>query len=396
MSSVHQQNNRLDSTQNSAHKRVVDEINKNFSMEVTKKVLYLSTRSLQPISKVNQEYLAERLGLSRTTVSRCFTNHPKINPETRAKVFRLASEIGYSYSAPRNGEKKKDTARNVIAVLVGMPASQIRTVDTAAEIFAGISEKIAAESLEMQLHYVDPAGFMPSPRPRKILPNVNSARWRGILLLYPFQLEAVRNIRSKFPVLSILDDYDEIEVDCVDADQNHGIRKMVHHLYSLGHREIGFLTWKYRVAAGWPERRLGAYVESLIHFNLPLRQENILNARPKEEIPLEELAECVIRRVRAGVTAWVCAADHQAYHLIGKLREKGLRVPEDVSLTGFDGVPPPPSMPQLTTVQVALRDIGLSAVHSLLRKIDNPAAQRRHILVTGKVITGETTTAPRG
>ena len=44
---------------------------------------------------MNQKEIAERLNLSRTTVSRCFTNHPKINPETRARVFELATELGY-------------------------------------------------------------------------------------------------------------------------------------------------------------------------------------------------------------------------------------------------------------------------------------------------------------
>ncbi|KAF0095743.1 MAG: hypothetical protein E1N59_519 [Puniceicoccaceae bacterium 5H] len=345
------------------------------------------------MAKLNQQLIAERLNLSRTTVSRCFTNHPKISPETRAKVFQLAAEMGYDYTAQRNQNREtKGDERNVIAVLIGLPQGQV--VDTASHILAGISEKTASERLELQLHYVDPTTFMPSPRPRKIIKNVNTASWRGVLLLYPLQEQAVRNLMTKFPTLSVLDEYDFPEVDCVDADQVHGIRLMVQHLHQLGHRRIGFLTWKYQVPAAWVERRFGAYVESLYRFNLPFNPSDVLNTQADERIPLPELTRLAAERTRDGVTAWVCAADHQAYHLIDGLQEMGLRVPEDVSVTGFDGVPPPIGMPQLTTIRVAFRDIGVSAVHSLQRKIMDSAAQRRHVLVMGKEVPGATTAPP--
>tara|TARA_B110000483_G_C17680091_1_gene345254 strand:+ start:129 stop:326 length:198 start_codon:yes stop_codon:yes gene_type:complete len=56
--------------------------------------------------EVNQQLIADKLGISRTTVSRCFTNHAGINPDTRAAVFSLASELGYNYLEPRKSGKK--------------------------------------------------------------------------------------------------------------------------------------------------------------------------------------------------------------------------------------------------------------------------------------------------
>ena len=79
---------------------------------------------------MNQKEIAEQLNLSRTTVSRCFTNHPKINPETRAKVFELAAEMGYSYSPPRNYSEDRPRKATSVAVLAGSWPLARRGVET--------------------------------------------------------------------------------------------------------------------------------------------------------------------------------------------------------------------------------------------------------------------------
>jgi LacI family transcriptional regulator len=343
------------------------------------------------VEKVDQQTIAEQLNLSRTTVSRCFTNHPKINPETRAKVFQLAAKLGYSYSAPRNSQGAKRSTRNTLAVLVGVPESAKNQVDTAAEVINGISERAAAEKLKLEIHYVEPSGFMPGPRPRKIVANGKSSTWKGIILVYPFHVQSVSNLMTKYPTVSVLDNYYELELDSVNPDQSRGIGAMVRRLHDLGHRKIGFLSWKYSVEAPWVERRLGAYVENLYHLGLEFNPDYVLNVRHDEQVSLEDLGVNVAKLVKEGVTGWVCAADHQAYHLINELKKHGVSVPGDCSITGFDGIKPPRGLPQLTTVQVAFRDLGVSSVVTLLRVLNNPTAARRHIKISGKVIEGRTT-----
>lgn len=349
------------------------------------------------MAKLNQKYIADELNLSRTTVSRCFTNHPKINPETRAKVFKLAAEMGYSYSTQRNAVTKKLADRKKIAVLVGISDEDRKHNDTATaeKVLIGISEKAAVEKLEIEVHYVDPKTFLPPSRARRIVKNVPCLDWKGVIIIYPLKEEAVANVMSKFPTVSALEDYDNCEVDCINQDQIRGISRVMERLVDLGHQKIGFLTWKYPVHTPWVERRLGAYVENLYRFGLELDPKRILNALPNEQIPLDELADIAIAHLEKGVTAWVTAADHQAYHLIDDLQKRGVRVPQDCSVTGFDGVPPPPGMPQVTTIRVPFRDIGISAVSSMLRKIDHPNTSRRNIQVSGELVLGDTTAPPR-
>ena len=346
------------------------------------------------MAKLNQKLIAERLDLSTTTVSRCFTNHPKINPETRAKVFQLAAEMGYSYTIQRNASSKKPTNRKKIAVIVGVKEKNRGESDIATELISGIAEKCAAEKLDFEVFYVDPTEFHPKIRARQIVKGVSCLGWKGVVLIYPLIEESVSNIMAKFPTVSVLEDYDKCDVDCINQDHVRGISRVMQRLYDLGHRKIGFLSWKYAVHAPWVERRLGAYVENIYRLGLELDPKLILNVKPHEQIPLETLADQVKEELANGVTAWVCAADHQAYCLYSDLKERGVSVPGDVSITGFDGIVPPAGLPQVTTIRIPFKDIGISAVNTLLRKIEQPLANRRNIQVSGSTIEGDTTTAP--
>ncbi len=344
--------------------------------------------------KPNQKLIADRLSLSTTTVSRCFTNHPKINPETRAQVFQLAAELGYSYSAQRNAHPKEDGERNTIAVIVGSEKAAHGDRETAAEILKGISEKAASEGLAIEVHYVDPSEFLPKIRSRKIVKNVSCVHWKGIILLYDFKEEAVSNISAKFPTVSALEDYDNVDVDCIGQDQVRGISKIMQHLFDLGHRRIGFLSWKYPVHTPWVHRRLGAYFENLYRLGLEVDPDLILNLRNEEAIPLDELSKQAAELVNNGVTAWVCAADHQAYRLVSNFRELGISVPDQCSITGYDGQLPPKGMQQMTTIQMPFKDIGVSCITSLLRKMQHPVAMRRNLQVSGELLLGATTKKP--
>lgn len=342
---------------------------------------------------MNQKEIAERLNLSRTTVSRCFTNHPKINPHTRARVFELAAELGYAYSPPRNQTGDRPRVKDTVAVLVGEPANATVRVDTAREILAGISERLATEKLALKVHYEDPAEFDIAPRARRIIPGLSNSEVLGYILMFPFREQTVANLIPKFPTICALDDYEDLEVDCVDVDQARGISRMVKHLYELGHRELAFVSWRYKVPTPWVEKRFGAFVENLTRLDLPYRPDRIVNVSRRGQIGPEAVSRRVLKMVHDGVTAIVCAADHQAYPLVSALRASGIRVPEDVSVTGFDGVVPPNGEEQLTTVRTPFRDIGISSVVSLLRRVSNSSAPRRHILVCGRSIEGKSTDA---
>jgi LacI family transcriptional regulator len=342
--------------------------------------------------KLNQDDLARRLGISRTTVSRSFSNHPAINPETRARVLALAEELGYRYSVPRSGRARERLQTKTLGILIGTPRLDDHTAHTFQAVLKGISERAATDRISLDITYVDPTRIDLSGRNCLIFQRIRSGHWNGMVLVFPFPDEAIAILSRRVLAVSIIEDYAEHGIDCIDIDQAAGIYGLICHLESMGHQRIGYLTWRYPIETPWGYRRFGAYAESLQRLGLEYRPEWSINVDRRDRCEPETCARRVAELVRhQGVTAWVCAADHQAFQLIKDLEKLGIRVPQDCSVTGFDGIETPPGAKSLTTVMVPYEDMGVSAVIRLRGRIEQPSAPRRHNLVAGRLIIGETT-----
>ena len=164
----------------------------------------------------------------------------------------------------------------------------------------------------------------------------------------------------------------------------------------MGHRKIGFVTWAYRTSGHWSTQRFAAYVTGVFMNGLEFQPDWTLNVHKSSPVlGITEIADVVAQKIRReGVYSWVCAADHQAYQLMMDLHARGLRSPEDYSITGFDGIEPPPSLKQLTTQRVPNQAIGAAAVVRLINRVNHPNAERRKILVDTEFIEGATIGPP--
>lgn len=344
-------------------------------------------------SKVNQQRIAAMLGISRTTVSRCFTNHPGINPVTRAKVFDVASQLGYQHMETRVPGKKKEGANRRVGVLVCTDIEEyLRGAyeSPGVGLYAGASEFAQLSNTKLEIHYVDPKdASLDAPSYRKLV-ALRKRAWDGVLLIYPFPRNVVDEMDRLFPMVSLVEQYGTAAVNCVDVDHYKGVAVMMNRLAELGHEQIGFYTRRYEVEAQWSLRRFSAYVEKLTRWGLPLRDENIVNVRDDQAMSLDESFDHVARRVREGVTAWICAADHQAYDLIHALKKRRLRVPRDVSVTGFDGIQKPQDGPMLTTSVIPYWEIGYTGAKRLTELVQKRFGSPQHVLIAPQFRAGET------
>lgn len=346
-----------------------------------------------PGTDVNQQVLADRLGISRTTVSRCFTNHRGINPTTRARVFDLASQLGYRHMEMRVPAKVKRPGSKTIAVLICTEVEEYFRTDyqsPGTEIYVGISEYAQLHDLRLSLHYVSPKedGLdAPSYRKVDLLQDRNA---HGVILIYPFPRAVVNAIHKLFPMVSLTEQHGTAAFNCVDGDHYHGIATLLNLLVARGHRRIGYYTKVYGGEAQWSLRRFGAFVEKMVRLGLPVAEEDLVNVYSQRYLSLEESFRYVHERTKQGVTAWVCAADHQAYALITALRQRGLRVPEDVSVTGFDGIEQPPHAPLLTTAAIPYREIGFTGMQRLTTLMGKRFGSAQHILIASRLQEGET------
>ncbi|MCM2373107.1 LacI family DNA-binding transcriptional regulator [Aporhodopirellula aestuarii] len=310
---------------------------------------------------VNQQLIADQLKISRATVSRCFTNHPGINPETRGRVFRLAAALGYTHLETRTGKGRQKAATNRFGILICTDVEDYLNTDYQSpgeNLIAGVSDYAQLNDVSLEIHYVAPSHTDLTDPSYAEIESLHQRSWDGVLLVYPFPKTIVDGLNLLVPVVSLVEQYSGTPVNCVDVDHHRGIYAILGRLSELGHQRIGFLTHDYGVDANWALRRHSAYVEEMTRLGFVIDPANVLNVRPSERFDVEETYARALERTRYGVTAWVCAADHQAYGLISYFRDNGIRTPEDVSVTGFDGIDPPEGAPQLTTVSIPYYEIG--------------------------------------
>jgi LacI family transcriptional regulator len=346
--------------------------------------------------EVNQQAIAEQLKLSRATVSRCFTNHPGINPTTRARVFQVAAELGYKHlemRAPRNPKSVKSS----IGVLICVDEREYRRnpyQNPGERILEGVTEFAQLHGTKVDVHLVDPkARSITDPSYLRL--EEMRRRWDGLLLVYPFPDPVINQLAPLLPVVSLVEQADHASIDCVDVDHYKGISTVIEHLVEHGHRRIGFFTRCYPVEASWSFRRYAAFMEQMARLRMAVRAKDVISVFPSPELGPAESVQAAVERTNQGVTAWVCAADQQAYELVRGLRHAGWRVPEDVSITGFDGIAPPKDCPPLSTVEIPFREIGTTGMQRLIDRIRRRFGSSQHVLINCRLRVGGTVTAPR-
>lgn len=347
------------------------------------------------MSQVNQELIAERLGLSRATVSRSLANHPAISAETRRRVQALAQKLGYRQSIGRLRRRGRHSRALTLGVLIGVPAGNV-VMATFPYILKGIRERAEVEHVTIDVCYQAPVDFHPESARQPVFRNMRQGDWRGVILIYPFAEKAVELISQRLCTVAVLESYNQPGIDIIDTDDASAIVALVERLAEAGHRRIGFLSWDYPIGGHWVARRFSGYVEALFLQGLPFRPEWVLNVdKHTPRLSPSQTADAVARIVKQdGVTAWVCAADHQAYQLALDLPPRGLRVPEDVSITGFDGLDPAAGQKRVTSMRVPHEQIGSAAVSRLVNRLQHPTAPRRKILVEAQYVAGETIVPP--
>ena len=348
--------------------------------------------------KVNQKALADKLGISRATVSRCFTNHAGINADTRAKVFQLAAKMGYTHLESRSPSVKKAKKANHFNVLICSDTEEyFRGEDKSPgeQLLAGVSEYAQNHDIRVDVDFIPPETTELSDPAFTKIKSLRSRKDRGVLLIYPFADSIVKDLALKFPLVSLVDQLEHQSIDCVDVDHYSGISMAINHLIDLGHTRIGFYTRDYAISASWSFRRYSAFIEKMARQKLKVRQDDILGIHPRTFRDVTDSIAKAADRTKDGVTAWVCAADHQAYDLIDGLDQHGLKVPGDVSITGFDGTRRNDNKSSLTTIEIPFRAIGMTGAERLATRIRKRFGGRQHVYVTGKLNQGSSVAVPR-
>ncbi len=209
---------------------------------------------------------------------------------------------------------------------------------------------------------------------------LNGSVTDGLIVVTPH----ASSYRTTYPLVAVDPQSEDADFACVLSTNFHGVEAAMGHLLALGHRRIGFIGGRPDLHGA--NRRREGYCHSLRSYGLPV-DENLIGMGNFERIPARECALQLLR-LSPPVTAIMAANDEMAFGVYDAARELNLRIPDDLSVIGFDNVPDAGlAEPPLTTVDQSIEQMGVLAAEVVIKLIaGQPPAQLVHKVPTRLVI----------
>ncbi len=182
-----------------------------------------------------------------------------------------------------------------------------------------------------------------------------------------------------------------LPADSVGPEHIHGVERLVRYLFQLGHQRIGFVSIHEK--APWTHGRYAGYLYGMNRLGLTVCPGDVFNIMG-DHLSDQKLYDSLVERTRDGVTAWVCVSDGLAAQVCRALGKQGFLVPEDVSVTGFDGVGDYRGVSRITTMRVPWESLGQGALNMVLERILHPLRDFSNLEFHGTFLEGKTTAPP--
>lgn len=343
--------------------------------------------------RITMQQIADHLNVSKFVVSRALSGKDGVSDETRERVIKAATQMGYLYQrslrvarqtnhGARDNQSKGSQSKTTVLVMVPNHPFHQDYDFYWGEILNGISNKLEEKNLGMMVvtnHNIE-----------YFWQIINPAKLHGIIGVGHITTQLLLELKS-FNVPFVLVDHEDplVPSDTVFTDNIECMKRMTNYMIGLGHERFQFIGAIHK-ASSFLGRWLG-FRARLEENNTVLEQNPDLldiEAISGEELTIEikQILETMIDDPKFP-TAFICANDAIAMSTIIALHRLGKKVPEDCSVTGFDNIDDSVTFePSLTTVHVAKHVLGERAVDTLLWRLshlDNPFEK---LLIHGDLI----------
>jgi LacI family transcriptional regulator len=329
--------------------------------------------------------VAEAAGVSIATVSRVLNGRADVSPETRELVSEVVREHGYTANR---------SARSLSAGRTGLVGMLVPLVYPAyfSSILSGAAEALHEQDLRLVLSPTDHE----HDREVTLLDRLMHGLTDGALIVLPeessAELERLLNEGYRFVVIDPLEPLDE-RIPSVSAAHASGADQAMQHLLGLGHRRIAAITGP----SGWvatEDRRRGYHAALAAAGILP---DPALELESDFEIQGGMTAAHRLLDLPEPPTAIFAFNDNLAIGVLQAARARGVRVPEDLSVVGFDDVEHATIVtPTLTTVRQPLAEMGRTAVSLLMRLLERQRFETLHVELATRLVVRESTGPPPG
>lgn len=328
--------------------------------------------------------VARMAKVSIATVSRTINHVPTVNAKMAKRVWEVIKELDY---LPNTQARALVSGRSR---LLGLIISEI-TNPFFPELIQGFEDAAVEHGYEI---LIGSTNYDPE-RMKGCIRRMVERKAEGVAVMtFGIEEPLLDQLADRHVPLVFVDvGPDRPGISLLRVDYHHGIRQGVQHLAALGHRDIAFVTGPLRLHSA--HSRLAAFQRAI--------QECGIAVDPKWIVEGDHTMEggiAAAEKLLAGAklpTAVMCSNDMTAIGVLHKAYRAGLRVPDDLSIIGFDNIHiTQMTIPPLTTIQMSCFDLAREAVMALRAQVEQTPAPKRDYPIETQLVVRETTGFPRG
>lgn len=317
--------------------------------------------------------VAKMADVSISTVSRVINDSKPVSPEARRRVLHAIEVLDY---------KPNEVARSLVTKksnLIGVIVSDIGN-SYISQVLRGVEEigRMYNYDILLSSSYGDPEIEL------KFAKLFSQKQVEGIIVISEILNSKLlyKLDEFKIPYFVINRFYNIEEAPTVSINNKDAAYKMTKYLLEMGHEKIGYIALRKDMDRTNETYKVKGYRQAMNEADLPT---TIIYTEGVDEESTAEIMPELLRAKEEGVTAFFCTRDVLAIYVINELYDRGIKVPEDLSISGFGGSGISDMIrPRLTTVKEPFYDIGAVAIRKLLKTIDSK----------GKAVDEETVLLP--
>ncbi|MFC7532023.1 LacI family DNA-binding transcriptional regulator [Actinoplanes sp. GCM10030250] len=331
-----------------------------------------------PAKPVTISYIAETAGVSVPTVSKVINGRSGVAADTRARVEALITRYGYRKSSPVQRSNIMELVVDEIEHMWGV------------EIIRGVQQVVREHRIGLVL-----TEFGPDRNTiRYWIDDTIARRPECIVTVAQLSVNEQNQLRARGIPFVVLDPTTELpgDVPFVGATNWNGGRSATRHLLSLGHRRIAMISGPGHL---YCQARLDGHSSALRSAGLPVRDDDVISA----PLTQEGGHSAALRLLRGAErpTAIFAGNDLQAVGVYQAARSLGLRIPEDLSVVGFDDLPIAAMVsPALTTVHQPLTEMAMAATELALALGRGETTSQTGLELATRLVVRESTARPGG
>ena len=327
---------------------------------------------------VKRADIAEKLGVSTVSVSKALSGQKGVSEEMREKIKQLADEMGYKQPSAQRKEAAHKSYN--IGVLIAE-----RYWDKYGSFYWQLYQQVATRAVTKECFTLMETVSTQMELEREMPKLVQEQKVDGIIVigrLFDSYLQFLKE-ECEIPII-YLDFCDEKQdTDAVISDSYYGAYRLTNYLFDMGHTRIAYVGTL--LATGSITDRYFGYSKSLVEHGQQIRQDWIIDDRDLETGRID--TEQMIRIPEDMPTAFVCNCDLTASFLIKKLRAAGYRVPEDVSVVGYDNYLFPGLCDvAITTYEVDMKEMARRAIQNLTKKVGGESYRQGICIAEGHLV----------